>query len=468
MIGLEKSAIERKSKRKTVVFDRFAAPYGSLGESAFGITGGEGGGLRSSETLYAKTMVNCDLSQGALRSGVGASVVTDGAGKNVRVSESNITKIFCVRFQGGAQEGGKDFFAFLRGDGYLLYYDEETAELSAKGIMGNDTSCVFLRSIKGEERYLFVGSNNARFLSPTGVFGSAPFGEYIGVVCACKNRLFAVKKEGKLAYSSPTEPWTFRDDIDDSGYILLPSALGTPITLLAVGEYVYVFFKHAIKRLRVAGNARDFVLEDIVYSGGQIIKGSVCAVENGVIFLAKDGLWKAQGTDLQPIGRTLDIILDEGVEECQAAVCEGKYFFRYRTIGGLYQSFVAELDGKSWCFSYDLIGLSQGNGTAFFVRGGRLYRLGGSKFLVGGTPMFESVKTEFGVRGQKTLRRLEFSGVGTLQITVDCDGKKFTREASFAGGRAIIPITMRGNAFSFAMRLADQAIVTGVRADVEY
>ena len=438
MIGLEKEPIARSVKRKKVVFYRFA-PYTSLdGGTVLGGTGGENTALHTGGTLCLKTSVNCDLSGGGLGQGVGAELAYTSAGNTVtNLLPSTITNIFCVRLK--SMDGTSVFERYLVAfeDGYVRLYNESSAAFSMGMPVGKNACGVFLRAVDGEERYLIVGDDGARFLMSDEEFYPTGRNDLTNVFCVCKNRLFILLQDGRLAYADPTLPWDLTESIDDGGYIELPIALGAPIALTAVGEYVYIVFRRALMRLTVKGGGRDFCLEEIFYSGGKIVSGSVCGLSDGVAFWAHDGLWRVKGTNAQRFGEGIALYISAQDIRCNAAVCGEKYLLRYADENGEFVSVAVDLDGKSWSYCYDLLGLSEGFDAPVFVRAGNLYQLGGTALPADASCAAESVDNVAAIgfcrrgkfRCKNLLRRAVYRAFrGVCMRKGDCGYKRARRE----------------------------------------
>ncbi len=468
MIGLKKTPIERSVKRKKVVFRRFAAYANGGGTTVLGGVGGENTSVYESGTLYAKRSENCDFSGNCLQQGAKAEIFITSAGNTVKnIPTNNVTNVFCVRMP--AEDGTSVFERYLiaLNTGYVHLYNEEGKSFSVKTLVGNNVQGTLIRAVSGVQAYLMIGDKKGTFIKSDEEFYPAVRAMMTNAFCLCKNRLFVFCRDGKLVYSDPMNPLDLSVSIDNGGYITLPLSLGNPIALTGVGEYVYVLFRRAIMRLRVKGSGRDFYLEELPYAGGKIVGGSACAIDDGVIFLAHDGLWKVQGREMKRFCEAFTPYPYAQDIGCNAAVCEGKYFLRYPIENNKFLSVAIDLDGQGWSYCHDLVGLSAGFDTPVFVKNGTLYQLSGETLPVGEVSVFESMDTDFGMRGKKTLRRLELIGEGSVTVKIYYDGRFVQRDVAFLDGKAVLEAGVRGERFSFTFEIGQRSVLRGMSAELE-
>lgn len=467
MVGLEKNPMQKSVKRKKVVFRRFGSYMLADGSTVLGGTGGENTPLYSRGTLCAKRMENCDASESGLRQGVGLDVATTSANNTVRGLNPSIQKkVFCVRFRG--RDGSvMERYLIVNTNGEVWLYNEQTSSLSKYAYVGSDACGALLRAATGEERFLIAGRNAGVFFTADDAFVPTGKTGLTSVFCVCKNRLFMLLKNGYIAYSDPLTPWDLTNSIDNGGYVKLPAEYGAPIALTAAGEYVYVIFRQVIMRLTVKGSGRDFCLEKIAYGGAKVLYGSVCALPDGVVFLAQDGVWTVRDREAKRLCEGLAVFTPSQEYESNAAVYRDKYFLRYYNENGAPVSLAINLDGGNWSYCFDLPMLSEGFDAPVFVNVQTLFRLG-SAYLPGRVKsVFQSVDTDFGIRGRKTLRRLRFSGDGCVVAYIYCDGRSVKRIVEFSGGQASVDLCARGELFSFTFEIKQDTVLRSMSAELE-
>ena len=468
MVGRAKKVVNKSVKRKTVIFNRFETAYSPSYKAAFaGVLGGENTALCDSVALCAKTSRNCDAAGGVLRQGTGAEVFVSALGNSLtKLAVAGLERVVAIRSRANNTAGFVERFFLTTASGMLYLYDEGAQTCVDLIEIGKDPHIELLRSASGAERCLIVSENDARFLDESGTVTPVGISGLRNAFCVCKNRLFIAQNGSKLLYSDPMTPWSLGENIDGCGCIRLPIGLGEAVNLVALDEYVYIFFARALMRLHVSGSGRDFELEEIAYNGAKVVYGSVCAVSDGVIFCTDDGLWKVQGRTVRRFAERLSLPLSSQDATCNAAVFGDKYFLRYLHRDGFMHSLAVALDGKDWDTCFDLAGLHKGFDAPLFVRNRVLYRLGGA-LPVGENSLFESVDMDFGVRGRKTLRYLELLGEGEIVLLVYADKRNMERKISFNGKSVRVPLDLRGESFAFRFVLKENAVVYGLRVEME-
>ena len=80
---------------------------------------------------------------------------------------------------------------------------------------------------------------------------------------------------------------------------------------------------------------------------------------------------------------------------------------------------------------------------------------------------FESVDTDFGCRGKKTLRRLTLAGKGNLTVEIVCDGRTSSHAITFVDGRATLDVNLRGQQFSFLIEIKHRAYLRSMSVEIE-
>ena len=468
MIGLRKQPIAKSVKRKKVVFNRFAPAFMENGAAELGIVGGERTGLHTNKTLCAKRSENCDYGENLLKRNVGVKLVYNSAGKPLmNLSADTIRRIFSVRLRSVDNTSIYERYFFACNDGYVRVGDENGTGFELGFVTGGNVGGALLRAVDGEERFLIVGDEKAYYVTADGAFERVDDVRLTGMLCTCKNRLFVLLKDGKLAYSDPMTPWDISESIDGGGYVEFPFTWGTPLALLATQEHVYVFFDKRIVRIEIMGAGRDFCVEQIPYDGGKIAPGSPCAIAGGVIFVAEEGLWRIKGGKTERFYEELCLDLLLSAPICTVAVCNEKYFLSYVNADVELVNIAVDLDGKGWTNCLNLRCLSEDMDGPLFIKDSRLYRLGGENFFSNVYARFESVDIDFGWRGKKVLRRLTLAGKGSLAVDVVCDGRTSSHNITFVDGRATVDVNLRGQQFSFGIEIKDRSYLRSMSVEIE-
>lgn len=468
MIGLEKNPIRKSVKRKKVVFRRFSSYMLTDGSALLAGAGGENTSLFSRGTLGAKRIENCNVTESGLRQGLGLEVVVTSENNMVRgLNPDFIQKIFCVRFREGGSASVVERYLAINKYGEVRLYNEETLTFSTTAYVGENACGALLRAADGEERFLIVGSAEGVFFTADNAFETVDRTDFTNVFCVCKNRLFMLLKNGNLAYSDPLTPWDLTESIDDGGYVKLPSEYGAPIALTAAGEYVYVIFRCAVMRLTVKGSGRDFCLEKIAYGGAKVLLGSICALPDGVVFWSQDGIWTVRDREVKRLCEGLAVYTSIQEFYSNAAVYRDKYFLRYYDGKSKFVSIAVDLDGRGWSYCFDLSVLSAGFDAPVLIKSQTLYQLGGAYLPGTLKSVFESVDTDFGVRGRKTLRRLQLVGDGELTLYINIDGRSVKHTVEFTDGQASVDLCERGERFGFRFEIGKATVLRSMSAEIE-
>ena len=468
MIGFNKQPIAKSVKRKKVVFNHFAPAYMADGVAELGVIGGDRTGLHTNKTLCGKKSENCDFGKNLLRQGIGARLVHGSGGFSItNLTAENIVRSFNVRLKMADNSAVYERYLFACNDGYVRVYNEQMKAFEMGVVAGENVNGTLLRSVEGEEQFLLIGDEKAYYVTADGTFVSLGSTPLTGMLCTCKNRLFVMLKDGKLAYSNPMTPWDISESIDGGGRIEFPFAWGNPISLIGTQEYVYVFFERLIVRILVKGSGRDFCMEEIPYDGGKIVSGSPCGYADGVIFLAEEGLWKIKGLTAERFLKELYLDVSRTSPMCVAVVYNEKYFLRYINADCVVVNLEVGLDGLGWTNCFDMPCLSDNLDGPTFVQNSRLYQLESDVLLSNVYARFESVDCDFGWRGKKVLRRLTLAGKGSLAVEVFYDGKMTRYNITFVDGKATIDVGVRAKQFSFAIEIKTKSYLRSMGVEIE-
>lgn len=456
MIGMMKGAFSGKSKTKEVVFDGFRL----YGEGVKGI-------------LCMKNGLNCSFKDGVLRTGSSLANYYSLLGNEfTSINYANVTTLFSVRFLAEDGVTVNEKMAILSQTGFLYFYNESTKTAASVGRPGTKTQAVYARSPDGEQKWIVAGERGVwTVASDFTLTKLKDITNSNGAVCVCKNRVFLGQKTGKLLYSSPLAPWDFTETIDDGGKIELPLDVGTPIDLKTVDDYVYIFCPKAILRLRVAGSARDFELERLSYDGKETCCGSFAVSNGGIVFLARDGLWRAEGRTVEKVSAYLDVQPKEEDQRCQSAVSEGRYVVRYMTSSGTRKTLATDKNGENGYFCRDLESVATAFDKMIFLFSGKIYSFQDAGENADGLTIFsyqcESAETDFETEDNKLVKALAFRGKGEFTLGVYCDGKYREYPVVFENGGTTVKTGLRGKRFSFVFALQNGCEIRRMSATVE-
>ncbi len=455
-----KSVLRAKSRRKSIVFERFAVNE----------AGSEAGRSVESGVLIADESENCDLSGGTLKRGWGVQTYAIPNGSALADSRSlpKADAYFHIakRLSDGSYE---DKPAFITDTGVLYVYGEQ--DFAVEHVFTGRVRCASL--MDGEQNVQTV------FLTENGLFlydeaeGVVPLREgKTGIsACVCKSRLFCVAKPFTLLYSAPLNGSNFASSIDDGGEICLPSDWGEIVALATMKDSVYVFYERGIARVETAGSAREFSVTKIGYGGGRIFGDSVgvCAVGGEkAFFLTTDGLYSFDGARAKKICRNLQLSPLEVGQVCNHAEKDGKYFVCFTDKKGEKRGVIVDAESGLGYRAFAAKGLSGSRGKVLCSAAGYIYEAVSDGVLPSGAEALFSVeKTDFGTEGVKTLHSVRITGAGEAEVSVSNGVRKKTRRISLDGGEQTVRVGLRGTHFTLALRLKNSAVIRKVCVDTE-
>ncbi len=265
-----------------------------------------------------------------------------------------------------------------------------------------------------------------------------------------KHRLFVGVKPHTLAYSEPENIYQFAQSLHDGGTLGIPEMASDIGAIKVFRDSLYLFFPNGIMKLQDFGSPKDFKLKRIPYGGGSIFHKTVCVGNQAIYFMASDGVFRFDGVKAE---RIYDGFVKTPYQETGAegvASLGDKIYFRYLEAANKYTTLVIYEDGEDAYYMNDLEGLSLGDsGKIMFKDGGntiaRLDENGG----IGIEATFNGAKTDFGVAGRKTLRKIRLKGSGSCYMEVT--GERLTRflEFYFEDGYAEASLVLQGTDFTF-------------------
>lgn len=449
MVGIKKKPFQGKGKRVFVTIDNFC-----LGEEK------GAGALRAIES------VNCDCSDGSIRTGVGLTRLEMG-GKEVMVNLSGDNYTLYLVEDGGTldcAERTESLFCMPADEKLYRYNVEAGAGFDLLFHFSRGSRCCMVASPRNEWVALFP-IKDGFYMLQGGAWTFMEVPNATTAMCYCKGRVFLGKKQRGLLYSEVDSPWIFSSKLDESGEIFLPYDFGEIVALINFRDCVYAFYDYGVVQVDAAGSPLEFSVKSLDYSGGKIYGSTVGICNNYIMFLTDNGVVRFNGTKFEKVAKNLDIRPKRDTQVCNYAACENNYLVRYSdSRGGMRTALVAP-DGGGY-YVTDRLGLSQSGGRAFCIKSGVVYEIVSSGNLVGSERYsFESRKTNFGIAKKKIVKSIRLEGEGTYTFALYCDGTWRSNTVPFDGGVAVIPIDRRGTEFAFEFQLDKNAVIR--RATVE-
>lgn len=119
--------------------------------------------------------------------------------------------------------------------------------------------------------------------------------------------------EGDLWFSDDYNPLNWNVSLGEAGFISFCDTLGKTIKVVSFKDYLYIFKEYGIYRLQAIGVESNFDLNLVCELSVKIYKDSIVQMENEIMFIASDGLYKFNGFTLQKINKNLKML--QNVEE---------------------------------------------------------------------------------------------------------------------------------------------------------
>ncbi len=438
----------RKITYKQVVYDRF-----SLVE--------KGGALR------ARSVYNCDCTDGVLSQGIGAEAYTLNGG-NV-VLPDGLDAQFFTSIKRGDDGEKREILGYVTRSNRAYVYDETTGAFVNIGTLNGGGTCVTATDKDGAYVTLFICGVGVYRLEGNRLLQcvSLPCER---AACVCAGRVFTAYDDFWLAYSSPLAPTDFAVDVHDGGRIALRHDCGKIVGLTALKNRLCVLFEYGISMIELSGSARAFVRNDIVYDGGKIFGESVQVANCGgesAYFIATDGIYRFDGVKVEKVCKNLPV---QAVERyaCGSAVVAGKYLVTYINAQNRWQTVAVDLESGNGYKTFLMKGLCTGEGKGIFSYQNTLYRVA----PFGELPREEEATftmedTDFSMRGNKTWKGVYLQGEGSIALRVTANGKTKEQTVVMQEGSGYARLDMRGVRFAITLVLQTGATLRSMTAEVQ-
>ena len=453
MIGRMKAPLKRKEKKKTVRFSSF-------GEKS----AGEG-------NLFPSVYVNCDCREGVLRGGIGLQKCLDENGGEWGVALSNNTSaknvFFATQMVRGERKTPPDLYV-VGLDGYLYVRDSSTGAGVKKALLGEGATHCVLKDESRNAHHLFSAEKGVYGTIDGETFTHISPSECISA-CLYGGRYLLLHKRGDLHYTAPFAPYDgVSSDYDGAGNIYLPAECGEPVGMLKYGDEVYIFFERGIYKLTVSAFARENTLQKIPYQGGDICVRGQAVTNDGILFLASDGLYYLRNGCVQKICEYLNVTPCEPKESCNVGYCDDLVLFTYRQkteSGEEVKRLAVYADGKDGYFT-EAYGTLGGNQYTYLSGAVYSYVKDTEGIQRQQTPCFTSQALDFGTEKRKRLKSIRLTGEGNVGICVRSGEREHRYLFACKEGGASVRAVDIGKAFTFELYLDVGAAVRSL--EVQY
>ena len=459
MIGFKKDIVRAKQTRSKKKFQRFAIDYR---------------GAKIDETaLVASDSKNCVIVDGAITTG---ETLTPYRPDGVATPISGSTPTTDCFFDALSKDADGNYLhamGILSENGTARAYNKSTGSWSIINNFGKRMKTLQCFSAGGVPCRVFVGGSGVFAYQGNTLTKAEHITSALPIACAFKDRLFCAVDPCTIAYSAALDYTNFADSIDDGGKIKFTSDKGEIVALLGFCDAVYIFYERGIRRLEVAGKARDLKIEQIEYDGGRIF-GETVAVCSGskdkAFFLAESGLYAFDGKHAKPVCESLSIQPTRTKQICKCAVAEHIYTVQFVDRTGKERRIVVNGENETGYDSFVVEGLSSVRGTLVCRYEGEPYAISADS-ATGELPtnerfFFHADGVDFGCDGEKRLQSLEFFGDGEISVSVESERRIKTKNLAFVDGKASMRLWLKGKRFHISVFLEKGAKLQAVVAQI--
>lgn len=447
---MQKEKIKNKTRKKTFVFDDFAL-----------FCGGK-------NSLIASESINCDCGGGVLSYGIGVKpyVLPNGALPQYTGTEILSAAHLLNRRDNDNNLPPKEKIFLAMQEGKLYSYDQnqgnlelvfETCTVSARAKWSRNTEKTQLYFF-GRDRSVMQKDGNSEIIH----IGARD----LGLSRVCNDRVFASLGRQNVKYTSLDGD--FHDySLEKSGTLYGAESDGELKGLAVIGKDLYVFFNKIIKRVRVEGSTLEFDIEKIPYVGKPIYYNTICECDDGIFFLAEDGVYRFDGKRAGQVCAHLGISPAADDMSCVGANTNGEYVLAYTDKNGVKKMAVISADGKSGYFSTPMQALTENGHLALFLSGGYICAFDKNSHCVGDA-YFRTRKLDFGTLGRKTLQRLHFFGKGVADVRLQGDGWERVQRVDLEKGVFVWEIWDKSTEFTLEIILEQGTQIQKIAAEVVF
>ncbi|HHW89404.1 MAG TPA: hypothetical protein GX745_00665 [Clostridiales bacterium] len=421
---------------------------------------------------YAYNAYNFDISDGALKDGLGIEILDKTYLKkqfDLVYPHGQVLRAWqYYRYDFDLQRRDDKLIIYMS-DGYLYYVGLFDESVNFEKINDSYFSSPpnFLNYRLNSQDVLIATSPEDEML----VFDGA---EAYRVVDAPKitsmsihyERLFATSagESNQIWFSKELDPINWDINLESAGFIEMNDQRGALLEVMSFLDYVYVFREFGITRISAYADQAQFFVSHLFTSSGRICKNTVALCGDRVIFLTSSGLYAFDGLQTHKILDSLtDAIRD--LESARAVFYNGKYYLACKFDFGDSQKVHCENSDfvLNAIIEYDIIKKSyavyRGIDTADFcplkigsdelltltVRGENSQSLsvicqGGKYYQENLKKVWQSPYTDLGLPNQKkVLKALYITSHSPCMILINADGQEF--KYNIGGNQGVTRIT---------------------------
>lgn len=411
--------------------------------------------------LYARDARNCDCDDGNMKSGVGFLDDPALAGAYV-AAMGEVYKILRYHY---------------RTTGFV--YQSRTLALTAAGVLydvttevgayevrnfGRKTECFSVMDENGECYLVFYNAAGVWKYDKAASVTAIPIGKAPAYGAFFAERCFFAVEPFTLLFSSALSPFDFTESAAEGGYLHFPSDKGEIVGLAAVGEALLVFVRRGVFALTANRSAKDFELKEIAYGGGRILEGSMKSVGRKAFFLAEDGLYAFNGSEILALDKGILAFAPAVGTACKGFAVDGRYGLQYVDVNGNKQTLIVRADGASGYYAFSPEGVADEDGNAVCLDGIAVRKLGAGGVLPSVEMSYFYVENSFD-DGERTLKNLRFKGSGEVRVTVRSERGEKIVSCVMENGEGTARVVLKGGRFTLFIHLMPSSEVREMEAE---
>lgn len=418
---------------------------------------------------YASVSYNFDCSDGTLRDGTGLKIArfNDNAVCSFPSSLFAVTGLYFFKKFDSAAGKYKDEILAYCSDKKIYSYSLNNSSPVCLNVSFSEKPCgikykyddkdVFLLSGKTEGLYVYDGTTIKKI-------DDAP---NIKDMCIHNERLFVTTEgEGtKLLFSEDFNPFNFSYSLTEGGYIDLQDYRGALQKIVSSMGYLYIFRSFGISRLSAFYDQKQFSVDHLFSSTGKIYPESVTPCADGIIFLAKEGLYKLTQSGVSKILSRYDAFLSPcDNDDAKGIYYNGKVYLKCKMfLDGKIENVIINYsitESKTYCTKgvdvTDLLALNGENlSMPLFVIKSRtaIYTVSeiGAVDLLPLKKVWTTPSTDFGLPCvNKTVKKIEAIIKGSVTVVIETENVKRKFEVMGNGKPVSINVCVKGNEFKFS------------------
>lgn len=292
---------------------------------------------------YAKCCYNYQISNGALKDGIGFEPLTlptnyeDLNNQREILMEPNqeIKKIWVFKYFDLDNNVPDYRLLFYTKDGTIKW----TQLVANYPYTFNIASVIYSSGVPNAVNYRLNGQDYMIFSSPTdGMWKYTPNkmaekienGPSIASMCLHYERMFAIienAERNRLSFSENLDPTNFNPSLDEGGFIDMQDERGKLNKVVSFNDYIYVFRDFGVARVSAYGDQTAFSVSQLFVSSSKIYANSVCVCGDKIMLLARDGIYSFDGYSTTKLNLGIESLLKNiSNENCSALYYNGKYY----------------------------------------------------------------------------------------------------------------------------------------------